>query len=663
MGRSEKLGHMSRDEMLYLSLLVFETFAACTLWHLVYLQYRQRKLGTPVWGGWMWRALTLVFAITFLRRLVDMLAFVISDARITEDPVFTHLAHTLARPLAGPLLMHIYYSAERERLPRPRVWKALVIAAYAIAVPDALVFGVSVLGKHCNLAWGERLNDIARAVSDGVMAIAAIFTIAAMYTGLRSLDTAFRRRQWHWYMGLAGVFLSLLVVQQYWWGPWLDAYFGSTLTLAVVVVTVYYGERLAFFDLFVKRALLFLLSFTVLTTHALLVAPYLRMQRMAFVAPVMYALALLPLILVTPWTYAQLNAWVDRHWLGRRFAPADAVNVLSEQMQGAIDEPDLIERAEAGLGAIYQSRACVDLDEAGSGALTPSAGEIRASVKVFDEKGVARGTIRVFPRPDGLPFLSEDADLLRVLAHTLGSLFESQHLRDERLGQQQRERELVFRAAQSELKALRARINPHFLFNALNTIAALIPSRPAQAEETVERLAEVFRYTVHRAEREWVSVGEEIEFVRSYLEIERVRFDGRLRVEIRVDQAAFSARIPAMTIQTLAENAIKHGIAAVRGPGRVAISAEVRDGVLSVGVEDNGPGFETIPDLTSDGLATPDDSPTHGYGLINVQARLRAHYGETARLRFDRDGAAGATVVSFEIPAVPDAAGGAICAS
>src|SRR5262249_14931917 len=216
-------------------------------------------------------------------------------------------------------------------------------------------------------------------------------------------------------------------------------------------------------------------------------------------------------------------------------------------------------------------------------------------------------------------------------------------LRDKRLDQEQHERELVLNAARSELKALRAQINPHFLFNALNTIAAMIPLKPSQAEQTVEQLAEVFRYILRRSDREWVRLAEEIGFVRSYLEIEQARFGDRLHVRIAVEEAAETVRIPAMTIQTLAENAIKHGITAMRGSGLLTISARVNGGRVLLSVEDNGPGFKRVPHFD----ALP-ESTNGGYGLKNVQERLHAYFGAEAWLRFARDAAV--TIVSFEVP-------------
>jgi LytS/YehU family sensor histidine kinase len=263
------------------------------------------------------------------------------------------------------------------------------------------------------------------------------------------------------------------------------------------------------------------------------------------------------------------------------------------------------------------------------------------------------GVISILPRPDDIPFLSEDAELLRMLGRTLGSVMDSQRLRDQRLRQEQREQELVLSAARSELKALRAQINPHFLFNALNTIAALISKNPGRAEQTVEQLAEVFRYALRRSAREWVPLAEEIDFVRSYLQIEQTRFGERLKVLIELEDGLENFRIPAMVIQTLAENAVKHGITAIRGLGLITVSAHLtRNGGIArrvlIRVGDNGPGFPE--EFCFDWLAKR--SAGGGHGLTNIQRRLIAHYGGDTTLQFERDAVNSATVVSFEIPAV-----------
>jgi two-component system, LytTR family, sensor kinase len=194
-------------------------------------------------------------------------------------------------------------------------------------------------------------------------------------------------------------------------------------------------------------------------------------------------------------------------------------------------------------------------------------------------------------------------------------------------------------ASRAELKALRARINPHFLFNALNAIAGLIQEQPQLADETIEQLAQVFRYTLRKAENEWVRLEEEIEFVTAYLRVEQARFGGRLQVSLDIEPAAGAVTVPAMTVQPLVENAIKHGVSAREGRGTVCLRAAIEEGRLSVDVFDNGPGFPADFSL---------EDPGASHGLRNVAERLRGYYGDTARLSWQRAG--NRTRVSLTIP-------------
>src|SRR5262249_17923523 len=158
------------------------------------------------------------------------------------------------------------------------------------------------------------------------------------------------------------------------------------------------------------------------------------------------------------------------------------------------------------------------------------------------------------------PFLSDDRRLLQSLAGALGVVLENVRFRVERRLQEEREQQLRLLASRAELKALRAQINPHFLFNALSVVAGLVQYDPELAAETVERLAQVFRYTLRTSDSEWALLAEEVEFIAAYLRIEQARFGERLRLEFDVDPAAGRLPIPAMSIQPLIENSIKHGI-------------------------------------------------------------------------------------------------------
>ncbi len=266
--------------------------------------------------------------------------------------------------------------------------------------------------------------------------------------------------------------------------------------------------------------------------------------------------------------------------------------------------------------------------------------------------GRTMGEVRLYPGEYSSRFLSEDLTLLSSLADGLAFLLENLRLREKRLEQEKRESELILNANRSELKALRAQVNPHFLFNALNTIAALIPRNPGRAEETVEELAEVFRYALHRSEREWVRLGEELDAVQAYLNVEQARFGDRLGTQISAADGTRDVRIPAMIVQTLVENAVKHGVAALTTPGLVDLRAYISGSRLRIEVRDNGPGFR------QSALQRP-PRPAAGYGLRNVRDRLRGYFGDAAHLSIGRDPGSGMTLVSIEMPHRTSAVAGA----
>jgi len=167
--------------------------------------------------------------------------------------------------------------------------------------------------------------------------------------------------------------------------------------------------------------------------------------------------------------------------------------------------------------------------------------------------------------------------------------------------------------AQAELRALRAQIHPHFLFNTLNSIASLIASNPRAAEDVTTRLADLFRYTLRASEREHSTLGAEIDFLRAYLVIERVRFGERLRVEESIEPGLEALPVPSLLLQPLVENAVRYGVGS-RPEGGVVRLAARRDGHrLILEVADDGPGID-------------DSRPVSGtgFGLHAVRERLRA---------------------------------------
>lgn len=219
-----------------------------------------------------------------------------------------------------------------------------------------------------------------------------------------------------------------------------------------------------------------------------------------------------------------------------------------------------------------------------------------------------------------------------------GSLRERVHIFEERLHEkevaEERARKL---AAEERLRSLESRIHPHFLFNTLNSISALIAVNPEQAERTVGRLAALLRMTLDTTQQRLISLREELAMVESYLDIERVRFGEKLRGSVRVPAELWDAHVPPMSVQSLVENAVKHGLTARDGGGEIFVSAFSNDGSLHLEVRDTGPGFDL-------------SAIRAGHGLDNLVGRLDALFGAKAGLNvLRRDGE---SVVEMFLPFV-----------
>jgi len=391
----------------------------------------------------------------------------------------------------------------------------------------------------------------------------------------------------------------------------------------------------------VKKAAFVFSSLLLLTLYFAFVTQRIwAMNLRGWIGTLVWALSVWPIVLWAPWGQRQLSLWVDRLWLGRRFSPAEATRHFLAGLQGAISAAELRRLAEQRLSAIFKADVDVLDDASGSASAFGAGTAITAPIRL---QGEPAGAIRIQPRTDSPQFLSEDVVLLASLADAFSFLLENLRLREKRLEQEQREQQLVLNANRSELKALRAQVNPHFLFNALNTIASLIPRQPDRAERTIEQLAELFRYTLRRSDREWVTLEEEFEVVRAYLDVEQARFGDHLVTRIDASDEARQMRIPAMIVQTLVENAVKHGVGRTRTQGVVEVNAAVDASGLRIAVADNGPGFPVSASRT---FPTGDG----GYGLRNIRERLQGHFGEAADLTVDRDTTLGMTVVSLRLP-------------
>ena len=180
--------------------------------------------------------------------------------------------------------------------------------------------------------------------------------------------------------------------------------------------------------------------------------------------------------------------------------------------------------------------------------------------------------------------------------------------------------------ARAELTSLRGQLHPHFLFNSFNAVASLVRQRRNEAAvEMIAQLSSLLRLAIERTGRQQLPLDEEIDFIRRYLEIERVRFGEKLRLDFNLEPDALSASVPNLLLQPLVENAIKHGISLRTCPGTVRLAAWRANDRLHLEIADDG------PDGTTD-VTAPTEGRKSGIGLSNTRARLEKIYGENYRL-------------------------------
>jgi two-component system, LytTR family, sensor kinase len=214
-----------------------------------------------------------------------------------------------------------------------------------------------------------------------------------------------------------------------------------------------------------------------------------------------------------------------------------------------------------------------------------------------------------------------------------------------------RTHQLRAQLSQAQLQALRMQLQPHFLFNTLHSINDLVLEDPEGATSMITRLGDFLRITLEGAAAPTVSLRQELEFLHHYLEIEKLRFHDRLRIEIEVDPEVLSAQVPNFILQPLVENALRHGVSARLDTSWVRVRARKTGERLELSVQDNGPGF-------------PDQNTKNGLGLTNTQKRLKYLYGEDQSVRVNRDGNSGASVcLSIPFTVSPPSSGANVLSS
>jgi two-component system, LytTR family, sensor histidine kinase AlgZ len=226
------------------------------------------------------------------------------------------------------------------------------------------------------------------------------------------------------------------------------------------------------------------------------------------------------------------------------------------------------------------------------------------------------GRLGVWSEPSSIAYmflgLSVIGTIWAILYFAITSLRHSREVR-------RNEMQMKLALSEAELRALEAQLNPHFLFNCLNSIRGMISEDPAQAQDLITRLANILRYNLQRDRCHTVPLATEVEAVSDYLALESIRFESRMRVRLEVDEAACRFLLPPMLLQTLVENAIKHGVENLPSGADLSIRAFLDGDALRIEVENTGV------------LSTRQTSSTQ-VGLANARERLRILYGERASL-------------------------------
>jgi len=443
-----------------------------------------------------------------------------------------------------------------------------------------------------------------------------------------------------WMTALTVFAISALHVTNF-HGPresWATELLGHHSSIPLAFAILYQDYRFALADLFLKQALTLMLAVAVVFGFWSLAGPTLTRTP---ASPGAIGL-LLGLWVVSTYLFPTIrrtaNVFIDRVVL-RRADDRRTLDEVSAALRDATTEDDLLGRACRALGPALSAIGVTWEQRHGD---VPTRSD-RASVAVPTVEA-PHYQLRVGRLAGGRRLLSDDLAMLDRIAAAVGRRIDTLRITRERYDRALREREIQGLATQAELKALRAQINPHFLFNALTTIGYLIQESPGRAVATLMKLTALLR-SVLRAEGEFTTLRREAELIGCYLDIERERFEERLDVAVTIPDALADIAIPTLVVQPLVENAIKHGIAGSRSGGRVTVEARLDDERrLCVCVRNTGAPLNSHLNAVGGGV-----------GLRNIEQRLACYYGAagTVTLVTTKEGE---TMAELRVP-VTDAIG------
>ena len=601
-----------------LDAIVFVTGAALTAM-LAMMQYRVDRASGRV-SGYL-----LLWVLGFIWTFGNFLRETLHLAGVGPDALVARVAETFAWSctLVGPLAI--------ARL----LQSGIGATTRASRLFQALAWGVSLINLgmliRANLAYDFRLEDSGYptasffvALVNGVVALVLYFAnrppAAASKTMPRYFaPTAILFATIHTsailfsmlFPGMPGkVMTAMSLIARHWTIPW-------SMLIAGSLAQAHYA------DVVLKRSLWLLTSMalaTLLSFQVFHAAPGLPLLEMTLV--------MAALMLVAPSMLRAVEALVD-HGMLERPDYAQASRSLEQAFRRVEDADQLI------AAALESVRTTLSVDARWEEAGKPSASAPLAAVHVNCRDRPAH-RLEITATHQARTLMQPELAFLNSVGTQLEHRLDALHFEHEQRALHLREERLKRLLTEAELKALRTQVDPHFLFNTLNTIADLISTQPQQAERMTERLAECFRYALAKHARDLSTLDEELGFARQYLEIEQVRFGDRLRVQLSRGDALGNEAVPSLLLQPLLENAIRHGLAPVREGGCVTVQAHREGDRLRLSVEDDGVGLQP--------------NPRDGVGLRNVQERLRTLYAQAAEFLIGARPGGRGTMVTIVIP-------------
>jgi two-component system LytT family sensor kinase len=498
--------------------------------------------------------------------------------------VFTAAASILNLSLFAWVARTRAFDLDASWYPEASLYVALIVTAVALILHR--------LGRHDIAPAGSRPRWFGRGA----------FLLAALQVGAALLSL---RSSWL----PTSVHAALSLIGEHWAIPW-------SILIAVSLAQIHYA------DVVLKRSLWLLASVSIST----LASTFVFDVPPGF-ALVVATLSCAALMLSAPLLIRALNFLIDRVYLDRADYLA-AASLFEESVRRVYDREQLF---DAALLAV-RSTLRVDARWVPAGDVAAAPTNALASIPI--ETGNRPGyRLEVSASHHARSLLAEELGFLNAVGTHVSRRLDAIYFEQEQRALHVREERLKRLLSEAELKALRTQVDPHFLFNTLNTIADLIGSQPLRAERMTERLAECFRYALSRHARELSTLDDELEFARHYLDIEQERFGDRLRVELSRGDAHGNESVPSLLLQPLLENAIRHGLAPLREGGCISVAAKREGEYLRLQVDDDGVGLR------------PDFQDRPGVGLRNVTERLHAMYAQAARFAIgSRPGGRGTSV-------------------